>query len=205
MQTNLCQTPLFLGIKEEDSRGEVILPEGVPITKLGVVRNGKVLMEHSDVWGNNSVLGHAASGAVFGEAYACAPEESLLIRVIAAEETTVLFLDMQRIWNPCSDACPFHIQLLRNLLTISAKKNLQLSRRILHTGAKTIRGRLLSYFSDCSKRAGSRTFSIPYNRQQLADYLGVDRSAMCSELSKMQKDGILWYQKNQFRLETAEV
>ena len=220
MQTNLCHTPLFLGIKEEElpailrclggqerrySRGEVILPEGVPITKLGVVRHGKVHMEHSDVWGNNSVLGHAASGAVFGEAYACAPEEPLLIRVIAAEETTVLFLDMQRIWNPCSDACPFHIQLLRNLLTISAKKNLQLSRRILHTGAKTIRGRLLSYFSDCSKRAGSRTFSIPYNRQQLADYLGVDRSAMCSELSKMQKDGILWYQKNQFRLETAEV
>ena len=181
------------------------MPEGVPITKLGIVRHGKVLMEHSDVWGNNSVLGHAASGAVFGEAYACAPEEPLLIRVIAAEETTVLFLDMQRIWNPCSDACPFHIQLLRNLLTISAKKNLQLSRRILHTGAKTIRSRLLSYFSDCSKRAGSRTFSIPYNRQQLADYLGVDRSAMCSELSKMQKDGILWYQKNQFRLETAEV
>ena len=150
MQTNLCQTPLFLGIKEEKlpailrclggqerrySRGEVILPEGVPITKLGVVRHGKVLMEHSDVWGNNSVLGHAASGAVFGEAYACAPEEPLLIRVIAAEETTVLFLDMQRIWNPCSDACPFHIQLLRNLLTISAKKNLQLSRRILHTAA----------------------------------------------------------------------
>ena len=119
MQTNLCHTSLFLGIKEEElpailrclggqerrySRGEVILPEGVPITKLGVVRHGKVLMEHSDVWGNNSVLGHAASGAVFGEAYACAPEEPLLIRVIAAEETTVLFLDMQRIWNPCSRA-----------------------------------------------------------------------------------------------------
>lgn len=108
-----------------------------------------------------------------------------------------------KVLTTCTNACPFHAKLIQNLLTVCAAKNLQLSQRILHTTPKGIRARLMSYFSECVKRAGQYSFDIPYNRQQLADYLGVDRSAMCSELSRMQREGLLTYHKNHFSVHEA--
>ncbi len=212
---DLSHTQLFRGIAEEDvrsmlqclgarerayERGEVILSAGNFIDEIGMVLEGMVLIEHSDVWGNNSVLGSVGPGAVFGEAYACLPGEPLMIHAAAAEHTRVLFLQVARVLETCSNACAFHARLVRNLLSVCAHKNLLLSRRILHTGPKSIRARLLSYFSECVTRAGSYTFSIPYNRQQLADYLGVDRSTMCNELSKMGREGLIAYHKNEFTI-----
>lgn len=185
-------------IKREYKKGEVILPEGEPTEYTGIVLKGMAIIESCDVWGNNSILGSAGRGAVFAEAYACIPGEPLLISVTAAEDTEVLFLHVAKVLSACTNACVFHTKLIRNLLNVCANKNLQLSRRILHTGSKSIRGRLLSYFSECVKKAGECSFQIPYSRQQLADYLGVDRSALCNELSKMQKDGLIQYNKNQF-------
>lgn len=213
MNINLSDTELFQGIEEDEikellqclkavkkeyKKGEVILPEGEPTDFIGVVLSGMVIIECSDVWGNNSILGSAISGNTFAEAYACIPGEPLLISVIAAEDTSVLYMNVARVLSTCNNACVFHTKLVRNLLTVCAHKNLQLSRRILHTGSKSIRGRLLSYFSECVKKSGSYSFQIPYSRQQLADYLGVDRSAMSNELSKMQKDGLIQYNKNDF-------
>ena len=71
------------------------------------------------------------------------------------------------------------------------------------TNACPFHAKLMSYFSECVKRAGQYSFDIPYNRQQLADYLGVDRSAMCSELSRMQREGLLTYHKNHFSVHEA--
>lgn len=189
-------------IKREYKKGEVILPEGEPTEYTGIVLKGMVIIESCDVWGNNSILGSAGSGSVFAEAYACIPGEPLLISVTAAEDTSVLFLHVAKILSVCTSACVFHTKLICNLLHVCADKNLQLSRRILHTGSKSIRGRLLSYFSECAKKAGKCSFQIPYSRQQLADYLGVDRSALCNELSKMQKDGLIQYEKNNFFIKT---
>ena len=121
----------------------------------------------------------------------------------ASEYTEVLFLNIGKVLTTCTNACPFHAKLIQNLLTVCAAKNLQLSQRILHTAPKGIRARLMSYFSECVKRAGRYSFDIPYNRQQLADYLGVDRSAMCSELSRMQREGLLSYHKNHFSVHEA--
>ena len=206
---DLTQTSLFSGISQADlsnllsclaaverrySKGAVILAEGEPTQWMGLVLEGRAIISCADVWGKSSILGFAEPGAVFGEAYACVPGEALLISVCAAEETRVLFLNVGKLLTVCGNACPFHARLIRNLLTISAGKNLQLSRRILHTTPKSIRGRLQSYFSECAKKSGSLTFSLPFNRQQLADYLGVDRSAMSSELSKMQRDGLIQVQ-----------
>ena len=129
--------------------------------------------------------------------------EPLLISVTASEDTEVLFLNIGKVLTTCTNACPFHAKLIQNLLTVCAAKNLQLSQRILHTTPKGIRARLMSYFSECVKRAGQYSFDIPYNRQQLADYLGVDRSAMCSELSRMQREGLLTYHKNHFSVHEA--
>ena len=210
---NLTNTQLFRGMTQAEIdqllhclgaaerqyvKGSVIFPEGEPTSYLGVVRRGQVLLECWDVWGNRTLLGSAGEGAAFAEAYACLPGEPLLIRVTAAEDTTVLLLHVERILTTCPSACDFHARLIRNLLTVCAQKSLQLSRRILHNGSKTIRGRLLSYFSECVKRSGSATFSVPFSRQQLADYLGVDRSAMSNELSKMRREGLIQYEKNTF-------
>ena len=159
---------------------------------------GRVIIELGDVWGNNSVLSSIGPGGIFAETYACIPGEPLMVNVTAAEDTEALLLNIRRVLEPCSKVCPYHVRLVRNLLALCAGKNLQLSRRVLHTGPKSIRKRLLSYFSECIKRTGSYSFDIPYNRQQLADYLSVERSALSNELSIMQRDGLIRYEKNHF-------
>ena len=213
MQINLANTQLFRGMEPSDidemlgclmakertyKKGEIILQEGTITEQIGVVLSGMVIIELGDVWGNNSVLSSIDPGGVFAEAYACVPGEPLMVNVTAAEDTKVLLLNIGRVLEPCSKACPYHMRLVRNLLTLCAGKNLQLSRRVLHTGPKSIRKRLLSYFSECIKRTGSYYFDIPYNRQQLADYLSVERTALSNELSMMQRDGLIRYEKNHF-------
>ena len=218
MNIMLSNTRLFRGIGSDElplllqclgaaqkhyDRGETILAEGAPTEQLGMVLTGMAMIGYDDVWGNHSLLGHVGPGEVFAEPYACIPGEPLLISVTASEDTEVLFLNIGKVLTTCTNACPFHAKLIQNLLTVCAAKNLQLSQRILHTAPKGIRARLMSYFSECVKRAGQYSFDIPYNRQQLADYLGVDRSAMCSELSRMQREGLLTYHKNHFSVHEA--
>lgn len=213
MKCTLANTQLFRGITQEEidsllrclgatertcKKGEIIFMEGSPTEQIGVVISGMVIIELSDVWGNNSVLSSIGPGGTFAEAYACVPDEPLMVNVTAAEDATILLLNVGQMLTPCSHSCACHLGLIRNLLTLCAGKNLQLSRRILHTGPKLIRKRLLSYFSECIKRGGSYSFDIPYNRQQLADYLSVERSALSNELSLMQRDGILRYNRNHF-------
>ncbi len=179
-------------------RDELIYRAGDKAAALGLVLEGSVLIENDDVWGNRSVLDRVEPGQIFAETYACVPGERMMVNVRAAQAVRILFLDVGKVLTVCSEACSCHQKLIRNLLSISAQKNLNLSRRIFHTSAKTIRGRLLSYLSWQSVQAGSRTFEIPFNRQQLADYLGVDRSAMSAELGKMQKEGLLRTERNHF-------
>ena len=214
---NLSNTLLFRGLqdKEIDSllgclnaakhsykKRESILSEGNITENIGVVLSGKAMISCSDIWGNSSILSDVPPGSVFGEVYACIPGQPMLVTVSAAEDTSVLFMNVGRVLTTCTNACPFHVKLVRNLLTVCAHKSLQLSQRIQHTSSKSIRGRLMSYFSECAKQFGSNSFLIPYNRQQLADYLNVDRSTMCNELSKMQKDGVIEYNKNHVLLKT---
>lgn len=213
--TFLSNTPLFRGIAPQDveamltclqaeqrtyPRGASILQAGNTTRFIGLILSGSVSIESDDVWGNKSILDHAHAGQVFAETYACVPNEPLLINVVAAQACEILFLDMSRVLHICSNVCTFHNELVRNLLTISSQKNRNLSRRIFHTSSKTIRGRLLSYLSFQSIQQGSREFDIPFNRQQLADYLSVDRSAMSNELSKMQREGLLIANRSHFIL-----
>lgn len=215
MKINLTNTQLFRGIDSSDispllsclgaierkfKKGDIILTEGEPTDQMGVVLSGMALIEHCDVWGNRILLGNAAPGAVFAESYACIPGEPLQISVVASEDTSVLFLNAGKVLTTCTNSCEFHTKLVRNLLTVCAGKSLDLSRRILHSTSKSIRGRLMSYFSECIKKTGSYSFEIPYNREQLASYLGVDRSAMSNELSKMKKEGLIQYHKNHFTI-----
>ena len=212
---NLINSQLFRGLDEAEitsllgclnaversfQKGEVILSEGSITENIGIVLSGMAVISCNDIWGNTSILGNVAPGSVFAEVYACIPGQPMLVTVSAVEDTSVLFMNVGRVLATCTNACPFHTRLVRNLLTVCAHKSLQLSQRIQHTSSKFIRGRLMSYFSECAKRTGSNSFLIPYNRQQLADYLNVDRSTMCNELSKMQKDGIIEYERNRILL-----
>lgn len=215
METLLSNTKLFRGIEEREitsllqclhantctyQKGDTILAEGTVTDNIGVVLSGMAMISYGDIWGNTSILGHVAPGGVFAEVYACIPGEPLRITVSATEDSTVLFLNVRRVLSTCTNACPFHARLAQNLLTVCAHKSLHLSQRMIHITSKSIRGRLMSYFSECAKQSGNNAFLIPYNRQQLADYLNVDRSAMCNELSKMRKDGLIEYEKNRILL-----
>lgn len=206
---------LFDGIKEDDrsemlkclnakkkqyKKGSTVLGRGRRTSEMGMVLEGSVHMVKDDFWGNRSILGQASPGQMFGEVYACLPRQGLEVDVVAAEDTEVLFLDVGRILTVCSSACSFHTRLIRNLLTILAEKNLMLTHKMEHMAQKSTRDKVLSYLSMEAEKQGGPEFAIPFNRQQLADYLSVDRSAMSRELSRMKAEGLLDYHRNRFRL-----
>lgn len=194
-----------LGFRTEAYRKkDILLSEGSSTTDIGLVLSGNIQIVHHDFWGNQTILSIATAGEVFAEAYACIPEEPLLIDVVAQEDCEVLYINVPRLLHPCP-VCGSQTRLIQNLLIIGAQKNLQLSRRSLHTSAKTIRGRLLSYFSQQISAQGSNRIVLPFNRQQLADYLNLDRSALSKELAKMRDDGLLEYKKNIITLHPRKI
>ena len=180
-------------------KGETILRMGDRTRRLGLVLSGGVTLENDDAWGKRTVLGHVGEGEVFAETYACLPDQPLMVNAVAAAETRVLFLDVGRLFSG-QPGCVHQRVLVRNLLNITARKNLALSRRSFYTSSRTIRERLLSYLSDQAVLQGSDRFSIPFDRQGLADYLGVDRSALSNELSKLRREKLVYTEKNQFHL-----
>ena len=211
----LLTTELFRGFEADDigkmlsclnpykksyKKDEVIVSEGSNLDVLGLVLSGQVHVEHEDYWGNRSILGIIGVGDIFGEAYTMPESEPIPNFIIAARDTEVVFLDTKNILTMCSTNCHFHNQLIQNLFVIIAGKNRSLAGKIRHMSRRSTREKLLSYLLDQSILAGNDTFDIPFNRQQLADYLAVDRSAMSAELSKMQKEGLIQFKKNHFKL-----
>lgn len=190
--------PCLKAVQKSVQKDEFIYRVGDHIHTLGVLLAGKLSIENDDLWGNKTILNMITPGNIFAETYACIPGAQLMVNVVAVEDSALLYLDITHLLETCANSCTFHHKLIRNLLTISAQKNLNLSRRSFHTSAKTIRARLLSYLSYESSMQGSYEFDIPFNRQQLADYLGLDRSALSNELSKMAKDGYLLVNRNHF-------
>ena len=180
-------------------KGEVILHAGDTTRSLGIVVAGSVNIVASQSWGDRTIFVHVEPGQMFGEAYAVT-DSKMLVDAIAAETSQVLLLNAGRLLTVCERACPHHHRTIRNLVRIAALKNIALSRRIMHTAPKTIRGRVLSYLSEQALEHGSRSFAIPFSREQMASYLSVDRSALSNELSKMQRDGLIRFKKNRFEL-----
>ena len=181
-------------------KGAPVYLAGTPVTDVGIVLYGTVQIENNDLWGNKNIISLAHAGEVFAEAYACVPGEPMMVDVIAMEEAEILFLNVPELFRLAAAGKGEYSHLIHNMTMISARKNLLLSRRILHTSSKKIRDRLLSYLSYQAGLQKSRYIDIPLNRQQLADYLSLDRSALSKELGKMKKEGLLDYHKNSFVL-----
>ena len=167
---------------------------------IGLLLEGSALIIQEDIWGNRNILSKAGPGQTFAAAYACAPGSVLNVSVVAETPVTAMFLNVGRVLNVCPSACSHHSRIIRNLLGELAEKNLRFSEKLTHMGQCTTRAKLMSYFSAEAQRLGKYEFDIPFSRQQLADYLAVERSGLSLELGKMKNDGLLDFHKNHFVL-----
>lgn len=177
-----------------------IFHAGKTLDSIGVVISGAVHLVQDDLEGNRNIAAVLGPGESFAEAYACLGNAPLGVSVQAAEVSSILLMNVQRILSVCTSACAFHTRLIRNLVTVLAAKNRQMNEKLTHLTQRTTREKVLSYLHAESLRAKSCTFDIPFNRQELADYLSVDRSALSATLAKLQAERRLAFQKNHFQL-----
>ena len=182
------------------SKGDYVFREGEHIDCITVLVEGKLLIQHNDFWGNRNIVNIIRVGEVFGEAYVAPESGTLLNDVIAEEESIVIFFDIKKILTMCPSACRFHSIVVQNLCFSISEKNRKLVQKIGHMSKRSTRSKLLSYLSEEAKRHNNSQFTIPFTRQQLADFLCVDRSAMSNELCKMRDEGLLQFNKNEFTL-----
>ena len=178
-------------------KGVMILHSGDIINTLCFVTAGSVTIESNDMWGNRTILNLVSKGQFFAESYALLPNEPMLVDVCANEDCNIVFLDMKAIGRLDEN---IRARLLGNLLMITTRKNLHLSSRSFHTAPRQVRGRIMAYLNTVSVQNHRREFDIPFDRQQLADYLNVERSVLSNELSKMQRDGLIMCKKNHFEI-----
>lgn len=181
-------------------KNSFIFQAGDAVSNIGVVLAGQIQVSREDVSGNRTILAVLSEGDLFAEAFVCAQTKTLPVSVSAVTDSVILFADYSRITSGCSQACGFHSRIIRNMMAILAHKNIMLSQKIEHISQRTTREKLLSYLNEQATRAGSPTFTIPFSRQELADYLCVERSAMSAALSAMRRDGVLDYHKSRFTL-----
>ena len=210
---NLQRTMIFRGMNENEiedtlaalsaaekkyKKNSAIFHAGRTTERMGLVLEGSVTIESNDMWGNRTILSHVGKGQFFAETYALLENETMLVDVTANEDCSILFLRIGSLKQLISASNIWTQKLVANLLTISAHKNLTLSGRSFHTSPKTIRGRVMAYLNSVSLQKDTKKFDIPFDRQQLADYLNLERTALSKELGKMQKDGIISVNKNRF-------
>ena len=190
-----------LNAKERSyKKGDAVFAEGDKAKYLGIVLEGSVQLVRVDYYGNRSILANIEPPQLFGEAFACAGLKSLPVDAVAAADTRILLLDAQRIARPCGNACPCHGQTILNLLHIVAKKNIVLHQKIEITSKRSTREKLMTYLLLQAKNAKSHTFTVPYDRQELADYLEVDRSGLSAEISKLRNEKVLECRRSTFTL-----
>jgi len=211
----LSRCQLFAGLNDQDliailacldakistvAKNNIVFAEGDRAVSVGIVLSGSVQIVKEDYYGNRSIVAIAQPGELFGETFACAGVDALPVSVVAVQDSRIMLIDCHRITRSCSNACAFHNQLVLNLLQVVASKNLIFNQKLEILSKRTTRDKLMAYLTGQAKLRGSCSFSIPYDRQALADYLGVERSAMSAEIGKLRKDGILSSHKNSFTL-----
>ena len=211
----LKHTQLFSGVGDEEvsamlqclqaklltyKKGDYVFRQGEHLDSITVLAKGKLLIQKDDFWGNRSIINAIAVGEMFGEAYLAPESGTILNDVIAEEPSEVIFFDVRKIITVCPSACRFHSMVVQNLFFAISEKNRNLVQKLGHISKRSTRAKLISYLSEEAKKHNSSTFTIPFNRQQLADFLSVDRSAMSNELCKMRDEGLLAFEKNHFHL-----
>jgi len=179
-------------------KGEIIVLSGDAIDRVGLILSGSVKVVREDINGNIAILTELTAPELFGEVFACAGVDRSPITVQASEKSEVLFVNYKKVITSCSSACGFHSRLIENMLKLVAKKNLALDLKIEVLSKRTTREKLLMFFD--IHRGMAKKFTIPYNREEMAHYLCVDRSAMSHELCKMRDEGLIRFAKNEFEV-----
>ena len=211
----LRNSPLFQGMTEEEilsvlhcisasvlhrKKGEYVFRVGDSTESMGLVLRGAMLSLQEDLWGHRNIIHRIGVGEFFAEPFAATPGSVLNVSVAADEDSEIMLLNMGRLLKTCPNACAYHNRLVQNLVSVMARRVMNLNEKITHMAKRSTREKLLSYLSAESMRQGKFSFTIPYDRQQLADYLSVERAAMSVELSKLQKEGYLKTNRNHFEL-----
>ena len=211
----LRQCQLFSGIAENDllamlrclnvtvqqyRKGQTLIAEGEKPEKFGIVLSGAVQLWRIDYSGNRSIMASVAPSQIFGESFGCAEADAIPIQVVASEPCEIMLIDGSRILHACGNGCDFHHQVIFNLLKMTARKNLVFHQKLEITSRRSTREKLLTYLNQQAKQHRSRTFTIPFDRQELADFLEVDRSGLSAEISKLRKEGVLESERSTFRL-----
>ena len=215
INAELLTSPLFDGIAPEDRRavldcighhigsfkkGEIIAFEQESIRHVGIVLSGSVDMVKEDLWGNKSLLVRTRKNEMFGETFACGSDKLSAVTFVASRDSQVLFVPFERSLRTCSNACAFHQRMTRNMVGIIADKNRDLMRKLEIVSKRTIREKIMAYLSMQAQTQNTRYFEIPFGRQEWAEYLCVDRSALTRELAKMREEGLLDFDRNCFRM-----
>lgn len=210
----LTASGLFAGVEAKDiqimlgclspqvktyKKDSFILTAGETTDSLALVLEGSVHILQEDFWGNRNILSAIPPAGAFAESFA-ATGRPLSVSALAATDTTVMFLNLRRVLSTCTSACVHHRRIIENLLAKLAEKNHQLSEKLGHMSKRSTREKLLSYLSAEAARRDSNMFEIPFNRQQLADYLSVERSALSAELGKLKKEGLLDFHRSSFKI-----
>lgn len=211
----IASNPLFDKIQKDDLLGMLnclcarvhlyqkdnhIIRAGDQVRSVGVVLKGRVSIERESEEGLRNLVAVLVPGECFGESFACSKHPEALVSVVAMEDCEILFLDCKKIVTTCSSACTFHTRLIENMLSMLSEKILGLNQKLEIVSKRKIREKLFTFFETQKKNAGTNVFSIPYNREQLADFLFVDRSALSNELCKMRDEGLIRFQKNKFEI-----
>lgn len=211
----LRNTKLFAGMTDEGissmlkclngtertfKKGTYIYRAGDIAPSAAIIIEGQVHIDNEDYWGNHSIIAEAGAGEILGEVYSLLEDEPMAVNAVAITEVRAVMVDVKKIFTSCESVCPYHFRLIKNFVSILAMKNRQLNGKMIHLSQRTTRDKLLSYLSEQSLKVGAGEFDIPFNRQQLADYLSVDRSAMSSELGRLRDKDVLEFHKNHFKL-----
>lgn len=213
--TALASSSLFSGLTEAEiqeiqtalhgerrafEREEFLLRAGEPTKAFGVLLSGGALVRQEDFWGNRNILSSLHPGDCFAETFACLPGAVLNVDVTASQPCEALFLKTERLLSGELAAFAGGHRFFQNFLINLAAKNLRLNEKITHMGRRSTRAKVLSYLSSCARRQGGAEFDVPFSRQQLADYLSVDRSGLSAELCRLRDEGLVEFQRGHFRL-----
>ncbi len=188
-----------LGAKiQEYNKNEIIFLAESKVTSVGIILSGSAQIVKEDIMGNRTIMSELSEGDMFGEAFACANVGKIPVTVLTTTGCKVLFIQINRIVTTCSSVCSFHTTLIKNMLQLIAQKNILLNNRMDILSQRSTREKLITYLTMQMKKHGKNKFRIPFSRDELADFLCVNRSALSRELSNMRNENLLTFNKNEF-------
>ncbi len=217
--SSIKSSPLFSSIKDDDvlsmlkcldvkissyPKESIIIHRGDTVSSIGLILEGSAFITQEDIWGNRNIIQRIKEGETFGTAYASTNATALNVSVTAETDVSVMYLSIKRVLTMCPSACTFHTLLIRNIMMETAEKNLKVSEKITHLSQRTTRAKILSYLSSEAQHHSALEFDIPFSRQEMADYLSVERSGLSIELGKLKKEGVIDYEKNHFSIKVKE-